>query len=229
MHRNKSPVKITLLCSNNLFRESLRIYLSSKINLIVTGDYQDADTLIKELNPYSFDILIMDFVLGKEVNDGLNMINAMVRRFSEIKILSFSSFSCAQTAVLAIQSGAKGFIETEQSLTELMRAVEIIKSGRIYLSTEIAKKISRSSSKAFCLTYKKNGYLVSEISKLRNEFQLTPKELEVARCLAQGLCLSEIAIKSSRSIKTVSGQKRSAMYKLGVNSTYSLIDLVRKM
>ena len=51
---------------------------------------------------------------------------------------------------------------------------------------------------------------------------LSPREVEVVRCFLDGLSVSQIAVKFKRSRKTVSGQKQSALKKLGLRSDSEL-------
>lgn len=51
---------------------------------------------------------------------------------------------------------------------------------------------------------------------------LSPKEQEVIRCFLTGMTVTDIAEKFSRSLKTVSGQKQSAMRKLGLKADHEL-------
>ncbi|MGL4907426.1 MAG: LuxR C-terminal-related transcriptional regulator, partial [Plesiomonas sp.] len=54
---------------------------------------------------------------------------------------------------------------------------------------------------------------------------LTPKEREVLRCYINGMTVSEISLKFSRSVKTISAQKQSARRKLNIESDRDLFML----
>ena len=58
---------------------------------------------------------------------------------------------------------------------------------------------------------------------------LSPKENEVLRCFLDGLRISQIASKFSRSIKTISGQKQAAFRKLGIRTDAELFKVQRKL
>lgn len=55
--------------------------------------------------------------------------------------------------------------------------------------------------------------------------ELSPKEREVLRCCLEGLSVSQVAIKFSRSRKTISGQKQAAFRKLGIRTDTELFKL----
>jgi len=58
---------------------------------------------------------------------------------------------------------------------------------------------------------------------------LSPKENEVLRCFLDGLRITQIASKFSRSIKTISGQKQAAFRKLGIRTDAELFKVQRRL
>ncbi|MGL4270873.1 MAG: helix-turn-helix domain-containing protein, partial [Pseudomonas paracarnis] len=57
---------------------------------------------------------------------------------------------------------------------------------------------------------------------------LTPKEREVLRCFLDGMSVSSIAAKFSRSASTISTQKQSAYRKLGVRNDSELFKFIQQ-
>ncbi|MEB5972563.1 response regulator [Pantoea dispersa] len=187
----------------------------------VVGRFSHSRALLAELQVTEVDVLIMDYVLAADDIDGNSLLRTLQRQFPDLPVLVVSELYNSAAALLTLNSGAKGFSGKNMAPGELIEAVRIVASGQIYLLPEMALQ----------LTQLLNGDITLSLQPLRTNSPqqtsdlsvLSPKEQEVVRCLLQGMSVTQIAKKSHRSIKTISGQKQTALRKLGLKSDEELM------
>jgi two-component system capsular synthesis response regulator RcsB len=103
--------------------------------------------------------------------------------------------------------GVHGMVSKKDSAMLVATALVRVARGKIYLSPTIEGALRAAAAL--------RGHL--------DAAPLSKREIEVLRLYAEGLSVTEIAIQLNRSIKTVSGQKKSAFKKLGVGHDAELI------
>lgn len=200
-------IRIALLDDHAVVRHGLVACLREEADFEVVGAYANSKELISALNSLSVDILLIDYSLGADDNDGLNLIRALKVRFPGSNIIVSSAHHNPATVALTMRAGALGFFGKEQALSELIAAVRSVSVGRVHLDPLMEAEIS-----AMLSSDQSNG------NSLISNTELSPREREVLRCCLEGMSVTQIAEKFVRSVKTVSGQKRTAFRKLGVHN-----------
>jgi two-component system capsular synthesis response regulator RcsB len=133
-------------------------------------------------------------------------------------VLFLSSFSAFHIVSGALNHGAAGFIgKKEEDFAALPTAVRSVYGGSVYLPASLASVVL---SNVFKPDVKVRGNLQEALS---------PRELEVVRLLFDGSTIMEIADRLSRSPKTISNQKNSAMKKLAAKNDVELAKVVRDL
>jgi NarL family two-component system response regulator LiaR len=138
--------------------------------------------------------------LQMPVKDGLAAIEEIDRADLGAKILVLTSFPDDDKVFAAIKAGAMGFLLKDSPPEDLLDAIRAVHRGESALHPTIARK------------------LIQEIKRPPGRTsaaeQLTPRELEVLKCLAQGLTNREIALELSISVRTVTTHVRNILDKL---------------
>lgn len=222
-----SPLRIALLDDHSLIREALKIRLSGESDFNVVGVYSGSEQLIVAMREQPVDLLVLDYQLSDGELDGLRLIQLLRNHYPQTLILVFSSLERPATVNMAIRGGANGFFGKSQPTEELMRAIRIVAMDRLYLSPAMASELERAPVAQ--VVEEGEASVTGWESELVDYPTLSPKEREVLRCFLEGLSVSDIAIKFSRSRKTISGQKQAALKKLGVRSDTELFKLRRHL
>lgn len=219
-----SPLKIAMLDDHALIREALKIRLSMEADFKVTSVYTTSRDLLEGLHQHMPDLLILDYQLADGEVDGLRLIQSVRARHPELKIVIYSSVEGPATVNLCIRAGVNGFVGKTQQTEHLLKAVRMAAMDRIYLapimSTELEKQPSQHASEE---------HFDSGDTTLMDFPELSPKEREVLRCCLEGLSVTQVATKFSRSRKTISGQKQSAFRKLGIRTDIELFKIQHKL
>lgn len=216
---------VMLLDDHEMVRQGIELGLDNETDLQVIGSFGTARELFEALVRTPADVVVMDFSLGPSDIDGLSLIKALNRRFEQCRLLIVSSHYTPATVSLALRAGSWGVVGKTQNLTELITAIRTVAQGRIYLQPCMLPALEGVRTIVDKVTIKST---VELSAPLRVNACLTPKEQEVLRCFLDGMSVSSIAAKFSRSASTISTQKQSAYRKLGIKSDSELFKVTQQ-
>ncbi|MEJ6815786.1 response regulator transcription factor [Pseudomonas sp. LF-5] len=169
-----------------------------------TADGADAVRMIESLKP---DIVILD--IGLEKLDGLTVLKRIRRDKLDTRVLVYTSQAKENYASRCLQAGASGFVSKNEPIGKLVKAVETIADGYIFFPKDAMP-------------------LLGNVETTGDIGDLTDRELQIFKLLAEGVTNSDIASRLSLSNKTVSGHKINIQSKLGVTSVIELADIARR-
>ena len=132
------------------------------------------------------DVIIVDLGMQGSVLAGLDLIRRMRSHEPCTCILVFSMHNDPMIAARALEAGATGYLLKDRSSDELMKAFEQVRSGKPYLSEDLAMRV------ALLRTGVENPLV-----------DLTPRQSQILSLLAKGKTYSSIAEELGVSYKTV--------------------------
>jgi DNA-binding NarL/FixJ family response regulator len=198
-------INIILVDDHAVVRAGVRRLLEQEPLFNVIGEAESGEKayqLFGELNP---DVMVMD--LSMPGMGGLEAIRRILMRDEKAKILVLSMHEDLSFANQALKLGAKGYLIKNTLGDDLVKAIEAISQGEIFLSEEIAKKIA-----------------VLSIDGGQDPIHdLSAREFEIFRLLAEGLEVDAIATTINISSKTVSNYQTMIKQKLNIHSPVELI------
>lgn len=175
----------------------------------VVGQATTSSELVEQLRLHQPRILITDFNMPGDCTygDGLKLIEYILRHFPSTQVLVLTMISNTMILSRLQELGVAGVIQKNHLHDEIEKALSAIRKRRIYRSP-----LPLASS------------VVQESMQIEARFDLlSPREMEVVRLFVTGMTVGDIARQLSRSNKTVSAQKVSAMRKLQVESDQDLL------
>lgn len=198
-------INIILVDDHAVVRAGVRRLLEQEPLFDVIGEAESGEKayqLFGELNP---DVMVMD--LSMPGMGGLEAIRRILMRDEKAKILVLSMHEDLSFANQALKLGAKGYLIKNTLGDDLVKAIKAISQGEIFLSDEIAKKIA-----------------VSSIDGGQDPIHdLSAREFEIFRLLAEGLEVDAIATTLNISSKTVSNYQTMIKQKLNIHKPIELI------
>ena len=198
-------VTIVLVDDHAVVRAGVKRLLEQEPLFEVIGEAESGEKayqLFGELNP---DVMVMD--LSMPGMGGLEAIRRILMRHEKAKILVLSMHEDLSFANQALKLGAKGYLIKNTLGDDLVKAIETISRGEVFLSDEIAKKIA-----------------VSSINERQDPVHdLSAREFEIFRLLAEGLEVDAISTTLNISPKTVSNYQTMIKQKLNINTPIELI------
>lgn len=174
----------------------------------VAGEAASALAMFQLLqNARAGDILVTDYAMrGRAANDcdGFSMLTRVRRNHPDIRVIVLTDIDNPGVLATIVDAGARGLVDKTSPRHELLNAIQKVAMGRLY----------------FCRSMRMALDALCERSGLAP--RISPREADVVRMFAKGLTVSEIAVRLSRSVKTISRQKADAMRKLGVQNNAQL-------
>ena len=191
-------IRVLIADDHPIVRQGLRVVLAAQPDMELVAEAtngQEAMYLAQETLP---DLIVMDLVMP--IKDGLTAIKEIDQRLPSVRILVLTSFPDDNNVFDAIKAGAMGFLLKDSPPEQLLEAIRTVYAGDSALHPSIARKLMQEIKHP------------PELPPA--EEPLTPRELEVLQCLAQGLSNREIAAELSVSIRTVTTHVRNILDKL---------------
>ncbi|KVN02053.1 cable pilus system response regulator transcription factor CblR [Burkholderia stagnalis] len=225
MRPEHQPIRVVILDDHAVVQLGITSYLNDRPGITVAASFAKSRDLIRWLEANRADVVLLDYTLGPDEIDGLNLVKLVNTRFPACRILMMSSSDTPATVNMTMRAGALGFVGKSEDLGELAHAIRVVANGRPYISTELAERITSSETPDPRVAEPRpaNGDAAAPADAGPSaDLRLSPREHEVLRCYLAGMSVSDIASKFSRSRKTISAQKQSAFRKLGIRSDAEL-------
>jgi len=199
-----NKMKIYLADDHKILRESLNILLGQEEDIQVVGEAEDGLTVEEGIRKNPADILILDISMPKR--SGLDVAKNLAKEFPELKIIFLTMHKSEEILAEAFESGAKGYVLKENAFEELIKAIHTVRDGKIYVSSELSPTLL-------------HGFLSNE----RRGSDLSVREREILKLLAEGYSNKEISDMLVISIKTVETHRANIMRK---NNFKNITELV---
>ena len=200
--------RLLLADDHTLVRAGLRNLLASVPGIEVVGEADDvrkALLLAEQLQP---DLVLMD--LSMPGLTGLEATARLRKAWPKIKVLVLSMYQNEEHVRQALRNGAQGYLLKDAAPEELELAIQTVLSGQAYLSPAIAASVIGS-------------YVLEPGTRAGETTQLTPRQIEVLRLVAQGLSSKEIARQLGVSVKTVDSHRSGLMKQLDIHEVTGLV------
>ncbi|HPD61251.1 MAG TPA: response regulator transcription factor [Thermodesulfobacteriota bacterium] len=201
--------RLIIVDDHTIVRKGLRTLLSQNPHFDIIGEGADgleAIRLVQQLNP---DLVLIDISMPKM--DGTMAIKEIKREAPKTRILVLTMYNTEDNILAALRGGADGYLLKEDSHTELLKAIDSVLDGKLYLSPGILGMVVK-------------GYL-----ETKKSFQpasgwesLSQREKEVLKLIAEGYKSREIANQLYISIKTVEKHRSHLREKLNLHNTSAL-------
>ena len=196
---------IVLVDDHAVVRAGVRRLLEQEPLFEVIGEAESGEKAYQILAELKPDVMVMD--LSMPGMGGLEAIRRILMRYEKAKILVLSMHEDLSFANQALKLGAKGYLTKNTLADDLVKSIETVMQGDVFLSDEIAKKMAMQSISG-------NQDPVHELSA---------REFEIFRLLAEGLDIDAIASTLNISSKTVSNYQTMIKQKLNINTPIELI------
>ncbi|KAF0856950.1 response regulator transcription factor [Pantoea dispersa] len=213
--------QIAVLDDHPLIGKAMQYRLAQEPQLDLAGAFAQRQQLMAFLQRQPIDILVLDYMLGEDQLDGLQMVKQLRLHYPQLKILVSSAVEKPAIVQLLLKAGVQGFVGKSHDQEVLIDAIHQICRGKRFLTPDMMLELDKfQESDREMHDYLTPRQAGDDITLMLRE--LSPREIEVIRCYLDGLSITQIAGKYARSRKTISGQKQTALRKLGLRSDLEL-------
>jgi len=184
--------------------------------LALTGDIEavgiatngrEALETVRELTP---DVVLMDIAMP--IMDGVEATRRIHKEFPKVKILALTQYDDKAYVFPVIEAGASGFISKTAASSELVAGIRSVHRGDSFLSPSVARFLIEDYQQIASMKGSQDPYE-----------QLTNREREVLKLVAEGHTTQEIAAMLVLSPKTVERHKTNLMSKLDIHNRTELV------
>jgi DNA-binding NarL/FixJ family response regulator len=207
MNKRKSYA-IILADDHTMLRQGLRDIINAEAGLNVVAEVDNGQELLRIMGKIEPDMVVLDVAMPEM--GGLEAAREIKARYPNVRVLMMSMHKQEHYVADALAAGAGGYLLKDDSSEELLKAIDAIRQGRTYLSSELPRPSAAPGSPL--------GSGVEGGSD-----PLTKRERQVLRLLTDGLGNQQVAQQLDISIRTVQQHRTNIRKKLGLKHTADLV------
>lgn len=201
-------IRVFIVDDHSLVRTGFRLILDEAPDIEVVGEAASGEDALPQIRRLKPDVVLCDLHLPGI--SGLEVTERVVRGDCGSRVIAVSVMEDGPMPRRLLEAGASGYVGKACDPAELLKAVRDVSRGKKYLASAIAQ-----------------GMALAGIAGDASPFDaLTPRELEVALLLNQGMRQEAIARRLSLSAKTINTHKSRLFEKLAIRDSIALARLV---
>ncbi|MDF2910677.1 MAG: DNA-binding response regulator [Sporolactobacillus laevolacticus] len=190
-------IKVMIVDDHDMVRKGLKAYLSTESDIAIVGEAASGNEAVRTFEVLQPEVILMDLIM--EDGNGIEATKQILAKDPIKKLIILKSFYDDEQVFPAIEAGAMSYLLKTASSEEIIQAIHKAHLGKTVIDGKVAQK------------------LVAGLHKSPQPFdQLTAREKEVLKLIAEGKNNSEIAETLFIGIKTVKTHVSSIFSKLEV-------------
>jgi len=202
-------LNVLLIDDHAVVREGLQSILEATNNIACTQAASAEEALQQIDSPTPLDVVLLDISLTGM--SGLDALPAIHKLRPTLAVLLISMLPEEQYAQRALRLGAAGYLCKSTASAEIVRAVETVARGEVYLSQSATQQMARA---------------VNSLQARPRHESLSNREFLILRMIGEGKPVSEIARQLNLSVKTVSTYRTRLLEKMNMTNNYEIIRYV---
>ncbi len=206
-------IQVLIVDDQDIVRQGLQIILDSQPDVEVVGaavDGEDALTLTARLQP---DVVLMDLKMPRL--NGIHATRRITQAHPEVKVVALTTYDDDEWVFDAIRAGASGYLLKDSDQADILDAVRGVLKGEVRVDPKVAGKVLAEFKRL------QGGVLAQPSSAPGLDEplleELSDREMDVLRLLAQGCSNQEIADELFLSVGTVKNYVSAVIGKLQAN------------
>jgi DNA-binding NarL/FixJ family response regulator len=195
------PTRIMLVDDHPLVRDGLRARLEAVPHFEVVAEADSGADALVLAGRIPVDLVLMDITMRD--GSGIEATARLSEQHPGIAVLMLSMHDKLEYVTQAMQAGARGYVLKDAPGKDIVLAIDTVMAGGIYYSAALARQLARPAAV--------------------QDNQLTVREQEVLRHLANGESNKQIARELDLSVRTVETHRLNIKRKLGIEGQAELI------
>lgn len=198
--------QILLVDDHQIVIDGIRALLSTEKNVEIKGEAHHGEEALQMLEVLKVDIVLMD--LDMPIMGGLAATKIIRRQYPEVKIIVLTMHDEKAMVQAMIDAGADGYLLKNSPKEELMKALRAVSEGDSYFPADVKSILLQAD-----FDQARKGKLAD----------LTDREMEILKCIAEGHSNKEIGEQLFISHRTVDTHRTNLMQKLDVHNIAGLV------
>jgi DNA-binding NarL/FixJ family response regulator len=198
-------MRLVIADDHGVVRGGLRLLLDRQVDMDVVAEAADGAEAVTQTLAHRPDIAVLDVAMPRLT--GLQATREIKQQAPEVSVLILSMHDDERYLFEALKAGASGYVLKAQADTDLLAAIRAVERGEPFLTPEAQRTLIKD-----VLARGSGG-----------EEELTPREEEIVKLVAEAHTTKEIAAVLHLSEKTVENHRANAMRKLGMRDRVELV------
>lgn len=206
-------IRVLLADDHALVRAGIRVLVEEIEGIEVVAEAGDGQEALRLIRANAPDVVLLDIAMP--LLNGFEVLDLAIPEFPDLRVIVLTVHETEEYALYAFRHGARGYLPKTAAIAELALAIKAVAGGETYLSPAL-------SQKTFFHRVKKSfGQTASA--------ELTPRQQEVLKLIAQGQSTKYIALTLDISGKTVEAHRAQLMARLDIHDVAGLVRYAIKM
>ncbi|NPC41832.1 response regulator transcription factor [Nocardioides sp. zg-1230] len=171
-------IRVMVVDDQTMVRAGFRLLLADEPDIEVVAEASNGRDAVAQAARFRPDVILMDIRMPEM--DGLEATRRILASDAGARVLVLTTFDLDDYVFEALRAGASGFVLKDEPPEQLIGAVRTIAAGEALLSPTVTRRVIRRFA------------TVRRQAPPPAVAELTPRELEVFRLIAQGLSNAEI-------------------------------------
>jgi DNA-binding NarL/FixJ family response regulator len=197
-------MRVLIADDHGIVRSGIRLLLERQADIEVIGEAADGAEAREMSIRERPDLAILDVKMPKLT--GLQATREIKSQAPEVSVLILSMHDDERYLFEALKAGASGYVLKAQADTDLLAAIRAVERGEPFLTPEAQRTLIRDV-----------------LERGSSGEELTPREEEIVKLVAEAHTTKEIAAILHLSEKTVENHRANAMRKLGMRDRVELV------
>ncbi|MDD4859307.1 MAG: response regulator transcription factor [Dehalococcoidales bacterium] len=202
-----AKIRILVVDDHAIMREGIHALLGMHSDLEIAGEASDGREALEKVQELSPDVVVMDISMPNM--DGLEATRRIAKKYPRVKVLVLTQHDNKEYILSTIKAGAAGYVPKRALGSELVSAIRAVHRGDSFLYP--------SAATALIEEYRDQAKATDPYD------QLTSREREILKLVAEGKTSRQIADMLYISLKTVLGHRAKLMEKLDLHNRTELI------
>jgi DNA-binding NarL/FixJ family response regulator len=199
-------IRVLIADDHGIVRSGLALLIDRQPDMTVAAEAEDGLQAVERTHAERPDVAVLDVSMPRLT--GLQAARQIRSHHEEIAVLMLSMHEDDGYFFEALEAGASGYVSKRGADSDLVEAIRTVADGRTFLSSRTQAALMRQ-------------WLEDGRSQPKDE--LTPRELEVLKLIAEAHTNRQIADALSLSEKTVESHRGNVLAKLGMRDRVELV------
>jgi len=201
-------VKVLLADDHRLVRAGLRRLLEELPGVLVVGEADDGDQAVELAETLLPDVVIAD--ISMPGMSGVELTRWLAKNFPHVRVIILSMHSSGDYVVQALNAGAHAYLLKHSAAEEIGLALRAVTTNQSYLSAGISHQMV-------------DAYMKEASGQAAAGPNITPRQRQVLKLVAEGKSSKEIAAILDISPRTVDTHRADLMERLGARDVVGLL------
>ncbi|RNI21828.1 response regulator [Rufibacter latericius] len=205
-------IKVILVDDHTLIRDGLKSLLKSERTIQIIGEAENGQQLLDLLETTTPDVIMLD--LNMPVMDGFETLQHLQQKYPNVKVLILTMLDQESYVHKVRSAGAMGYVLKTAGRDELVHAIKTVANDNSFISSEVALNLLNKAN---------NPEGATQSAGSKNNPELSKREMEVLKLIAEGYTNAEIADKLFASKRTIESHRQHLIEKTKARNTATLI------